>query len=145
MAGHSECAKIKEERFEFKVPSNIKYIKEVWSKILSRISRLHMSDADIFDLRLSTEESIVNAIKYGNKFKEDLPVEIEVVISNNCVQISIEDRGEGFDHVNLPDPTVNNNIGKASGRGLYLIMHLMDKVTFNEKGNRITMIKYIKR
>ena len=145
MLRRSECAKTKEERFSYRIPSNIKHIKDIWSKIHAHLNKLHLSDSDIFDIRLSTEESIINAMKYGNKFNEALPVIIELVISNNCVQISIEDKGEGFEHAQIPDPTLNNNVGKASGRGLYLIMHLMDEVSFNDKGNKITMTKYLKK
>ena len=144
MFGHSGCPKVKEEKFNYNIPSNVKHIKKLWVEISAHFRRLHLSDSDIFDIRLSTEEAIVNAMKYGNKFNEELSVEVDVVVSNDHVQVSVEDKGEGFDHKNIPDPTQNNNIGKASGRGLYLIAHLMDKVSYNDKGNKITMIKYIK-
>jgi anti-sigma regulatory factor (Ser/Thr protein kinase) len=41
----------------------------------------------------------------------------------------------------LPDPTDPANLGKSSGRGLFLIRTFMDEVSFNETGNEITMIK----
>lgn len=145
MFGRSGCPEIKEERLNYKISSNVKHIKSLWTKIFAHFKRLHLSDSDIFDIRLSTEEAIVNAMKYGNKFNEELPVLVDVVVSSNYVQVSVEDKGEGFDHAHIPDPTLNNNIGKTSGRGLYLIAHLMDKVVYNDKGNKVTMTKYIKQ
>ena len=53
----------------------------------------------------------------------------------------IRDEGRGFDTKNYPDPTDPENIVKLSGRGLLLIHSFMDKVTFNETGNEITMVK----
>jgi CheY-like chemotaxis protein/anti-sigma regulatory factor (Ser/Thr protein kinase) len=53
----------------------------------------------------------------------------------------IRDEGEGFDPSSLPDPTDPSNLEMASGRGLFLIRTFMDEVTFNDRGNQITMIK----
>ena len=53
----------------------------------------------------------------------------------------IRDEGRGFDTKSFPDPTDPENIVKLSGRGLLLIHSFMDKVTFNDTGNEITMVK----
>ncbi|MGL4550281.1 MAG: ATP-binding protein, partial [Gemmataceae bacterium] len=53
----------------------------------------------------------------------------------------IRDEGIGFDPATLPDPTDPSNLGKVSGRGLLLIQTFMDRVSHNDSGNEITMIK----
>ena len=53
----------------------------------------------------------------------------------------IRDDGLGFDRSTLRDPRDPANLGKCSGRGLFLIRTFMDEVSFNEAGNEITMIK----
>jgi len=53
----------------------------------------------------------------------------------------IRDEGPGFDPSKLPDPTDPANMEMASGRGLLLVRTFMDEVSFNEKGNEVTMIK----
>ncbi len=53
----------------------------------------------------------------------------------------IRDEGSGFDPSDVPDPTEPENLEKTSGRGLLLIRTFMDEVSFNEKGNEITLIK----
>lgn len=58
---------------------------------------------------------------------------------------SIQDEGPGFDPGRLPDPTDPENLGRVGGRGLLLIRTFMDEVTFNEKGNGITLVKYRSR
>ena len=53
----------------------------------------------------------------------------------------VRDDGRGFNTSNLPDPTDPANLGKCTGRGLFLIRTFMDQVSFNETGNEITMTK----
>jgi anti-sigma regulatory factor (Ser/Thr protein kinase) len=60
-------------------------------------------------------------------------------------EFSIQDEGPGFDWATLPDPTDPANLDRVGGRGLLLIRTFMDEVHFNEKGNRISMVKRRKR
>jgi serine/threonine-protein kinase RsbW len=52
------------------------------------------------------------------------------------------DEGEGFDPKKIPDPTLPENLIKDCGRGLFIVQNYVDKVDFNEKGNRITVEKH---
>ncbi len=53
----------------------------------------------------------------------------------------VEDEGAGFDYTDLPDPTDPENLSKIGGRGLVLIQTFLDEVSFNDRGNIITMKK----
>lgn len=53
----------------------------------------------------------------------------------------IRDEGPGFDPSSLPDPTDPENLLRAGGRGILLIRTFMDDVSFNDKGNELTMVK----
>jgi CheY-like chemotaxis protein len=53
----------------------------------------------------------------------------------------VSDDGRGFNTSQLPDPTDPSNLGKCTGRGLFLIRTFMDEVKFNATGNEITMVK----
>jgi serine/threonine-protein kinase RsbW len=127
------------------IKSNLKNIKDAVAKIIEMLHSLKAAESDIFDIRLCMEESLINAIKYGNKQDERLPVTIDFKHEDNSVVISIEDKGIGFDFKSLPDPTKEENLLKAKGRGVFLIKHLMDDMKFNSKGNRVTMKKYLRR
>ena len=129
----------------FEIPSGLDKIKDVITDILSLLTDTGVSESDRFDIRLCLEESLVNAIKYGNKFNEKAPVKVECSISGGSLKVSVEDKGEGFDYKSLPDPTKMSNILKTKGRGVFLIKHLMDKVEFSRHGSKITMTKYIKK
>jgi len=57
------------------------------------------------------------------------------------VVIVIRDPGTGFDVEAVPDPLAGDNVFKPSGRGIYLINHLMDEVHFADEGREIRMRK----
>jgi serine/threonine-protein kinase RsbW len=135
-------------RRKITIPSSFSKIKYVIRQVSDFLKSLRLDDSTMFDLRLSLEEALINAIKHGNKLDKRLSIDIEFIIElmrdNNKLIVHIEDEGNGFDYQNLPDPTKEENLLKTSGRGVFLIRHLMDEVTFNKKGNRISMVKRLK-
>jgi len=127
------------------IPSNLRNIKHVVNTILALVKDMRVEESGIFDIRLSLEEVLINAIKYGNRSDERLSVTIDITLDAKKIIVTVEDKGEGFDYTNMPDPTKEENLLKAGGRGLFLVNHLMDDTEFNKKGNRITMTKYFKK
>jgi len=126
------------------IASDLKHIKPTVGSIIDFLKSKQTEESDIFDIRLCLEEALINAIKYGNRFDENLNVSVDVSHDGNKLIIAIEDKGPGFDYQSLPDPREEENLLKGRGRGVFLIKHLMDEMRFNKKGNRITMIKYLK-
>ena len=59
----------------------------------------------------------------------------------DCLTIVVGDEGDGFDPDALPDPLAGENLLRGSGRGVMLMRAYMDKVTFNRRGNRVSMVK----
>lgn len=53
----------------------------------------------------------------------------------------ITDEGEGFDWRSLPDPNDPMNLLSSHGRGILLARMSVDTLTFNEKGNEVTLEK----
>ena len=62
-------------------------------------------------------------------------------MSRHEARFTIEDEGEGFDINAIPDPLDPENLFKTSGRGVLFIYNIMDEVKYNERGNRLTMVK----
>ena len=127
------------------INSELKNVRPIVEEILKLLKKNNVGDSHIFDIRLSLEESLINAIKYGNRFDRDLKVDIEYQLDADKIIIDIADKGKGFDHKAVPDPTNSENLLIPRGRGVYLIKHLMDKVEYNNKGNRVTMEKRFKK
>ena len=127
-----------------KIPSNIKHVKKITSDIVNLLVERKVDKSHIFDIRLCVEEAVINAIEHGNKNNEKLNVSVSITINDSKIEVTIEDEGKGFGHHTLPDPTKNENVLRSHGRGVYLIHKLMDKVQYNDKGNRVKLIKYLR-
>lgn len=127
------------------IHSNLKNIRHVVDEVLGYLQSIKTEESLIFDIRLSLEEALINAIRFGNRLNENLTVDVDFTHNGNKIIIAVEDKGKGFDYRNLPDPTREENLLKLKGRGIFLIRHLMDNVEFNKKGNRITMTKHLRR
>jgi serine/threonine-protein kinase RsbW len=81
---------------------------------------------------VAVRESVINAIKHGNKGDASKLVTVEFVMTpaaSPCeLAISVRDRGEGFDPEQLPDPLAPENLLKSSGRGIFFMRNFMDDV-----------------
>jgi len=126
-------------------------------------------DTGLFRVSTALGEALSNAIDHGNLELDsglretdmasyastrqerclvqpfrDRRVHVTERIASHAVSYTIRDEGNGFNIASVPDPTDPENLLKASGRGLMLIRTFMDEVTFNKRGNEITMIKRYK-
>ena len=125
------------------VPSDDKSGKKVSARIMNSLSPYSLQQNRLFDIKLSVEEAVRNAVVHGNKSNPRLFVRVNYKIESDQVKIEVEDEGAGFDPASIPDPTNNKEaMLKESGRGVWLIKKLMDKVDFNVKGNKIKMVKF---
>ncbi len=132
------------DKIFIKIPSEIRSIKNVSSRILADLEPHGLDDDHIFDIRLCVDEAVRNAIVHGNKSKKRLSVSIAYSIYPDRVEVEVSDEGAGFDYDNLPDPTTEENIMRNSGRGVLIIRKLMDRVEFRAPGNVVRMVKYLK-
>lgn len=110
-------------------------------RILAALPDAGFSDREIFGIRLSLEEAIVNAVRHGNEEDPAKKVCIETRVEQAFLQVVIEDEGPGFDPDRLPDPLAPENLERPGGRGVFLIRHYMTSVHFNDRGNRVTLRK----
>jgi serine/threonine-protein kinase RsbW len=128
-----------------KLPSRLNIIPEFILKVIDKIKPLCLQEEEIFNIKLSLHEALVNAIKHGNKQNPDLAVEVNISVQDNRLVMELRDKGEGFNFENIPDPTKNENLRHPTGRGIFLIRNLMDQVDFFDHGRGIKMIKLLNR
>ena len=92
-----------------------------------------------FNLRTALAEALSNAIAYGNRSDPTKVVHVRMVAERASVRIYVTDDGQGFDPTRIPDPTLPENRERDAGRGLFVLRHLVDSVSFNAKGNAICL------
>ena len=129
------------EKIEFELPSDLSLMNSVLHYLNERVARLGVIRLDRSNLFVALDEAFVNAVKHGNKHDPRKFVRIAADLSANEARFTIEDEGEGFDVKEIPDPLDPSNLFKTSGRGVLLIYNIMDEVEYNERGNRLTMVK----
>ena len=98
---------------------------------------------------VAIRESVINAIKHGNRndSSKKVFVEFETTIAEVAeLAIRVRDQGEGFDPGAVADPLAPENMLKSSGRGIFLIRNFMDDVQLQrapEGGMEIRMVKRV--
>lgn len=128
------------ETKSFALVNNRSQIHSAESMLLEAIDRFGYAKAARFAIRLAFEEAVTNAFKHGHKgLPPTTPIQVELIVNDQSVQISIEDQGPGFNPSDVPDPTLDENLEVPTGRGLMLIRAYMSDITFNDAGNRVTM------
>jgi len=118
-------------------------IRESSSKILKDLEIFGVGEKEAFEIKLCVEEAVRNAIVHGNSSDPKRQVRLSYWVDEKVLNIEVEDEGPGFKHGAVKDPTREENLLRNSGRGVFLIKKLMDKVEYNEKGNKIIMAKRI--
>jgi len=129
------------EKIEFELPSAISPMHSILDYLLRRVEKLGVINPEQSNLFVALDEAFVNAVKHGNKFNTQKLIRVTAELSSKEASFTVEDEGDGFDVNSIPDPLDPENLFKTSGRGVLFIYNIMDEVKYNERGNRLTMIK----
>lgn len=122
-----------------------------YRKFLNLLNRTRLQPSVANEVRLTLEELGRNAIEWGNRGDREKQVRFGCRILPTKVIILIADEGEGFVPDAVPDPSLDpiahiqdrQEQGKRlGGYGIHLVRNIMDKVTWNDRGNKVVAIKY---
>ena len=127
------------------ITNNTRELKEESERLICALKEKGIDDDIIFDIHVGFEEALRNAMVHGNNSDPGKKVTVETDITGDTAVIVVEDEGEGFDPSLVPDPTLEENLLRESGRGVYLMRNLMNEVRFENGGRRVIMIKNLKR
>ncbi len=163
---------LKSEFAEFILDNNIRMV-NMLSYRLTRNLETYIEKKEIIRIQLGLQEAIINAIEHGNleidfktksllkkkngnywdhvidrcnkEYLENRKIKVQYYLSPDHVKYIITDEGKGFEWehyiTTLPDGNLINNY---HGVGLTMLQDIFN-VSFNEKGNEITMIKYFNK
>ncbi len=97
---------------------------------------------------VAVRESVINAIKHGNREDYGKMVTVEFVMTPAAqpseLVVRVLDEGAGFDPQEVADPLAPENVLKSSGRGIFFMRNFMDDVTLrrgDEGGMEVRMVK----
>jgi serine/threonine-protein kinase RsbW len=126
---------------ELLIPSDPAEARRIQDEIEQLLYARRLHEHDVFSIKLALEEALINAIKHGNQMDRSKKVRIAYQLLPDRFEVVISDDGAGFDPRDVPDPTAFENLERPCGRGLMLMRHYMTEVTFNARGNCVTMSK----
>ena len=96
---------------------------------------------------VAIRESVINAIKHGNRNDAAKHVFVDLETHSNGhpeLFIRVRDEGEGFEPEEVANPLAPENLLKSSGRGIFLIRSFMDELRLQpaaEGGMEVVMVK----
>src|SRR5262245_10041794 len=102
--------------------------------VSDRMGQLAGLDEDaVHWIGVAVRESVINAIKHGNREDAFKLVTIEFTFAPASdpqeLVVRVLDQGAGFDPEEIADPLAPENLLKASGRGIFFMRSFMDDVT----------------
>ncbi len=141
----------------------ITIIRSYFQNLFEEVCLTHQLDPH--NVSLCLWEALTNAVVHGNlevpsslkekgtyggviKERENDPayamrqVSIHYQLKETELIFEIQDEGNGFDWKNLHQMDDSSRLLEY-GRGILMILNMMDKVSWNDSGNRIQMVKYL--
>lgn len=125
-----------------------------------------LDDRDRMRIQVALEEALLNSVIHGNlevssKLRELDGDQFEQAIqerqkldpyrsrrvtliaeyTREAAKFTIRDEGPGFDVNKVRNPTEDDAIELASGRGILLMRSFMDSIDYNDRGNEVRMVK----
>src|SRR5260221_14057980 len=119
--------------------------------VSDHVSRgIGLDDDSAHWVSVAIRESVINAIKHGNRNDATKRVfvdfETSTPVAGPELVIRVRDQGEGFEPQEVADPLAPENLLKSSGRGIFLIRNFMDDVRLQrapQGGMEIQMLKRV--
>ncbi|MBN2658143.1 MAG: ATP-binding protein [Spirochaetales bacterium] len=159
------------EKVQYRISNSFPLTEEISRRITANLSR-YMDRGEAEVLYIGLREIIINAVEHGNlhisfdektraqaqghyieflmerqKQKEyrSKKVKIDALITPEKVEYRICDEGPGFDHRKFLNAALSSkNETLAHGRGIVMTLQLFDSVSYNDKGNEVTLMKRLK-
>ncbi len=154
------------ERIELSTISQVQFINPLVLRIRDHFEPVFDAyQVNTLRMHVCLLEAITNAIVHGNlevsselrenswemydqaiHHQETIPelrqrqIKVSCHLTEKQISFEIQDEGAGFDINTLPNTTSPGSL-LVSGRGILLIRHYMDEVSWNDTGNCIRMVK----
>ena len=117
--------------------------------VSDRVGQLAGLDDDtVHWIGVAVRESVINAIKHGNREDYGKLVTVEFtftpMVDPRELIVRVLDQGQGFEPEEVANPLAPENLVKSSGRGIFFMRSFMDDVVLRraaEGGMEVRMVK----
>jgi anti-sigma regulatory factor (Ser/Thr protein kinase) len=81
-------------------------------------------------------EAGTNAIQHGHKRDASRPVDVDFLMFEDRLEVTVRDTGPGFDPASINgDPSTPDHLFDSRGRGIFIMKACVDTVNFEFTGN----------
>ncbi|HLX60635.1 MAG TPA: ATP-binding protein [Planctomycetota bacterium] len=125
-----------------------------FERFVERLAHPLLPPTELMYLKMAMEELVQNAKEWGNGFDPQKKIRMELRLTQERIELRVEDEGAGFDPSAVPDPSLDPRAhirqriasGKRMGGwGLFIARKRMDELTFNAAGNAVSIAKVLSR
>ena len=125
------------------IPALIDELKDVLTKV-------GLSDRDVFQIVLSLDEVLTNIVSYGFPAGGDHAIEIALHHTGDVVTVTVVDQGVPFDVARAPHPpdTEASLEQRSVGNlGIHIVKNFMDEVSYRRRRhqNHLVMKKTVSK
>ncbi|MBA2339716.1 MAG: ATP-binding protein [Pyrinomonadaceae bacterium] len=126
-------------------PSRIETIAGATAAVIKEAESFGFSGEALDGIDMAVREAVTNAVLHGNKQDATKTVNVIVERNSDSFVVAVQDEGEGFNPSDVPDPTDEQNLLKASGRGMLFMRAFMDEVEWTKHPAGGTIVRMTKR
>lgn len=117
------------------------HLNPILSVLLRRVPSRHRHE-----LHLGLQEALVNAVKHGNCSDPSKLITVRYSRAGAHHWWVVSDQGCGFGacaHLDTPHACQLPDNSWESGRGLYILRQVFDRVIWNEMGNQLSLYRHL--
>jgi serine/threonine-protein kinase RsbW len=110
------------------IPKNITQVEGFLKRVQAHVA---LDEIQFHKVMVALTEAVNNAIVHGNGANPSKKVRVLCDITPEALHLRVLDQGAGFDPASVDSPLKEENLLRESGRGIFLMRTLMDRVTFS--------------
>ena len=108
-------------------PKNVMRVEKFLAKVQEHVA---LDEIQIHKVMVALTEAVNNAIVHGNRADRRKKVFVFCEVLPGWLLFVINDQGKGFRPEKVANPLKEENLLRESGRGIFLMRTLMDRVEF---------------
>ncbi len=120
-------------------PSTLDAASEASAFVLDAAGTLGLSEEITQHILLVIGEAVANAAGHGNEFDPEKQVVVECTVDGDEVRVCIQDEGAGISPDRLEHAALPDDLMQTSGRGLFIMKSLADRIWVEDEGRRLCM------
>jgi anti-sigma regulatory factor (Ser/Thr protein kinase) len=113
------------------------------AQVAEAVAGQGLSESRLERLKTAVAETAMNAIEHGNRNQAEIPVDVEVVVADGDIVVTITDQGGAPEQAgSREEPDLARKLSGEQaprGWGLFLIRHMVDAMDVTTDGTRHTV------